>query len=79
MYSGPDYISMRESQLSNPGTSWCPAISQNCSLKVYRPSYREHAQGRTVRMLQLEPLSYCNLRCPECAVTHMVEGSNPAY
>lgn len=79
VYSGPDYISMRENQLTKPGTSWCPAISQNCSLKVYRPSYREHAEGRTVRMLQLEPLSYCNLRCPECAVTHMVEGSNPAY
>ncbi len=79
IYNGANYQAMRESQLYSVGKSWCPVVSTNCSVRISRPTIRDRPVGRSVRMLQLEPISYCNLRCPACPTSTMSLGVNPAY
>jgi pyruvate-formate lyase-activating enzyme len=69
VYNGPMYREMREWQLQSKPDSWCPVINNDCGGRVYRPSAVDTPDRRTVKKLQLEPVSYCNLRCPACAVT----------
>ncbi len=79
VYNGPDYREMRESQLSGPPSSWCPVISTECATRISRPTFRDKADGRVVRTLQLEPASYCNLRCPACPTTVMTQDIDARY
>lgn len=76
IYNGPTYQSARSLQLNSPGTAYCSVIDAQCSGRVSSPTTRDGIDGRVVRTLQLEPASYCNLRCPECPVTMFKQDSN---
>lgn len=77
LYNGHTYYAMRHWQLRSAPTSWCPVIGTRCGGRLSRPEPGDRPDARRVRTLQLEPISRCNLSCPECPVTHF--GHDPAY
>jgi pyruvate-formate lyase-activating enzyme len=78
VYEGADYRGMRRWQLADTQpSSWCPVIDQRCGGRVSRPRADDAPSGRRVRMLQLEPVSHCNLACPACPVTQFER--DPSY
>src|ERR1700730_18536249 len=70
VYNGPLYKEIRNWQLQSEPGSWCPVVGSLCGGRISRATSVDGTTGRAVRMLQLEPLSYCNLRCPACPVAH---------
>lgn len=77
VWDGPRYRGMRRAQLAARASSWCPVIGTDCAGRVSAPTPFDRESGQTVRMLQLEPISHCNLACPACPVT--VFDTDPAY
>jgi molybdenum cofactor biosynthesis enzyme MoaA len=77
LYNGSMYRDIRAWQLRSRPDSWCPVIGTPCGGRVSRATAVDGVRERTVKMLQLEVTSACNLRCPECPVTHFK--LNPAY
>ena len=77
LYNGHGYYAMRHWQLRTEPTSWCPVIRARCGGRVSRPEPGDRPDGRRVRVLQLEPISRCNLACPECPVSHFED--DPTY
>jgi pyruvate-formate lyase-activating enzyme len=77
VYNGTMYRKMRQWQLSAKANSWCPVIKSACAGRVSRATTADQVTGRAVKMLQLEPISYCNLKCPACPVTQF--DINPHY
>ena len=69
VFNGPQYREIRLWQLQSRPDSWCPVISSRCGGRRSRASSVDRETGRTVKLLQLEPTSYCNLNCPECPVS----------
>jgi len=69
IYNGPMYQAIREWQLNSKPDCWCPVNQANCAGRISRAGAAETTTERHVKMLQLEPVSYCNLRCPSCPVT----------
>jgi molybdenum cofactor biosynthesis enzyme MoaA len=69
IYNGAKYVEMRTWQLNAKADSFCPVIQACCGGRVSRATSADGTTGRVVRMLQLEPISFCNLRCPACPVT----------
>ncbi|MEZ5401521.1 MAG: radical SAM protein [Bryobacteraceae bacterium] len=69
IYNGPKYQEVRRWQLESKPDSWCPVIANPCAGRVTRVTAAETVDRCTVKYLQLEPLTYCNLRCPSCPVT----------
>jgi pyruvate-formate lyase-activating enzyme len=70
IYNGPKYAEMRAWQLSARKDSFCPVIKACCGGRVSRATSADGTTGRVIKMLQLEPISFCNLKCPACPVTH---------
>jgi hypothetical protein len=70
VYNGPLYQDLRRWQLNTKPDAWCPVLQAECSGRISRATPRDGQAGRVVRKLQLEPTSYCNLKCPSCPVTH---------
>lgn len=58
IYDGPRYREIRRWQLESRSDAWCPVIGTACG-------------GRVARVLQLEPVSACNLRWPACPATRI--------
>lgn len=77
IFDGKTYRAMRSWQLRTEATSWCPVILQRCGGRVSAPEAGDRPDGRRVRMLQLEPISHCNLACPACPVTQF--DADPSY
>lgn len=77
VFDGKTYRAMRSWQLRTEATSWCPVIRQRCGGRISSPEAGDRPEGRTVRMLQLEPISHCNLACPACPVTQF--DADPSY
>ncbi len=77
LYNGHTYYALRHWQLRTEPTSWCPVIGIRCGGRVSRPEPGDRPDGRRVRRLQIEPISRCNLACPECPVTRFDQ--DPAY
>lgn len=71
VYDGPGYRAARQWQLDGPRDSTCPVIWTSCGGRVSRATVSDQPHGRVVRLLQLEPVSACNLRCPQCPSTQM--------
>ena len=67
--AGPMFREIREWQLASRPDRWCPAITGDCPLRVHRATPFDTVAGHLPRMLQLEPTSHCNLKCPACPVT----------
>jgi pyruvate-formate lyase-activating enzyme len=70
VYNGPLYQDLRRWQLSTKPDAWCPVLQTECAGRMSRATPRDGLTGRVVRKLQLEPTSYCNLKCPACPVTY---------
>jgi pyruvate-formate lyase-activating enzyme len=70
VYDGAMYRQMRRWQLASRPDSWCPVTGQDCGGRVSRATPMDGETGRTVKMLQLEPVGACNLSCPACPATH---------
>lgn len=77
VYDGAMYRQMRRWQLASRPDSWCPVIGARCGGRISRASAMDQPTGRTVKVLQLEAVSHCNLACPGCPVTRFEE--DPAY
>jgi pyruvate-formate lyase-activating enzyme len=74
---GEMFREIREWQLESKPDRWCPATRCDCPLRVHRATSLDSVEGRRPKMLQLEPTSHCNLKCPECPVTDFA--TNPKY
>jgi len=70
IYNGPLYQDLRRWQLTTKPGAWCPVLQAECAGRMSRATPRDGLTGRVVRKLQLEPTSYCNLKCPACPVTY---------
>lgn len=77
VYNGPLYQEMRQWQLDSRPDSWCHVVDKSCPGRTVRATAVDGPTGRHAKFLQLEPVSYCNLRCPACPVTHF--GKDPDY
>lgn len=67
--AGPMYSEIRAWQLESKPDRWCPVLSEECPLRITRATKLDTVEGRLPKMLQLEPTSHCNLKCPACPVT----------
>jgi pyruvate-formate lyase-activating enzyme len=77
VFRGRRYRRMRRWQLAAAPGSFCPVVRSRCGGRVSRATALDTEGGRTIRVLQLEPTSRCNLRCPGCPVTNF--HVDPAY
>ena len=77
VYNGPLYRSARRWQLEDQPDSYCPVTRAFCGGRVSRADASDGETGRSVKTLQLEPISFCNLRCPGCPTTQF--SIDPAY
>jgi pyruvate-formate lyase-activating enzyme len=75
IFNAPRYRMLRRLMLSGEGP-FCPATGRNCLLKKEERKGSEAETGHTVRSLQIEPTTACNLRCLTCLVRdiHPVRG-----
>jgi MoaA/NifB/PqqE/SkfB family radical SAM enzyme len=65
IFAGARYRQLRQLVLSTADT-YCPAIGKHCPLKTHpvEPSI----ESETIRFLQIEPTTACDLRCLSCPV-----------
>ena len=68
VYNGPSYREIREWMLRSMPDSWCPAIDSHCPLRVVPVTTDLDTSNCRVKILKLEPVTYCNLQCPVCPV-----------
>lgn len=75
IFNGSRYQALRRLMLTGEG-DYCPATSRSCLLKEIEREGSETETGHTVRSLQIEPTTACNLRCLTCLVRdiHPVRG-----
>jgi len=75
IFNGPRYRALRRLMLSGKDR-YCPATRRTCLLKDVQEDGTERETGNTVRSLQIEPTTACNLRCLTCLVRdiHPVPG-----
>jgi pyruvate-formate lyase-activating enzyme len=66
IFYGPRYAELRRLVLSTSDT-YCRAIGKHCPLKTTPVEGDEHVSG-SIRFLQLEPTTACDLRCLSCPV-----------
>jgi hypothetical protein len=66
VYNGNRYREIRRWQLASTPDSWCPVINNRCGGRVSRATDKDSETGRTIKVLQLEPISSCNLHCLSC-------------
>lgn len=69
IFNGRMYREIRDWQLKSRPDSWCPAIHTHCPRRVTRAATVDQVDERWVKLIELEPVSSCNLRCPKCPVT----------
>ena len=69
VFEGPMYREMRRWQLASEASTSCPVTSGPCARRVARPTRLDRLGEVSVRVLELEPVSACNVRCPGCPVT----------
>ncbi len=67
IFHGPRYEELRRLVLSTTDT-YCRAIGKHCPLKTTPVEGDEPVPSGTIRFLQLEPTTACDLRCLSCPV-----------
>jgi hypothetical protein len=77
VYNGPLYRKARRRQLMDQPDSYCPVTRAFCGGRISDVSAADAETGRSVKTLQLEPISFCNLKCPGCPATQFF--IDPAY
>lgn len=70
IFRGRRYRRMRRWQLEAAPGSFCPVVRSRCGGRVSRATALDTEAGRAIRVLQLEPTSRCDLRCPGCPVSN---------
>lgn len=68
VYNGPAYREIREWLLRSRPDTWCPAVGYHCPLRALPAPADQDTTNCRVKKLRLEPVTYCNLRCPVCPV-----------
>src|SRR6476660_3851394 len=68
VYNGPAYREIRDWMLRSRADTWCPAVERHCPLRVVPASIDQDTHNCQIKILKLEPVTYCNLRCPVCPV-----------
>jgi hypothetical protein len=68
VWDGPAYRETRNWLLRSPPDSWCPAIDRHCPLRVVPTRAVYDNSALRIKILKLEPVTYCNLQCPVCPV-----------
>ena len=68
VYNGPMYQEMREWLLRSRPDTWCPAIKHHCPRRTTPATIGQETANCRVKVLKLEPATYCNLECPACPV-----------
>ena len=68
VYNGPAYQEMRQWLLRSAPDTWCPAVARHCPLRVTPTREDQDIGNCRVKVLRLEPVTYCNLHCPVCPV-----------
>jgi len=68
VYNGPAYREIREWFLKSRPDTWCPAVNHHCALRAIPATGDKRTDGFRVKVLRLEPVTYCNLHCPVCPV-----------
>lgn len=68
VYNGPMYQEMREWLLCSRPDTWCPAIKHQCSRRTTPATAGHETTNCRVKVLKLEPATFCNLECPACPV-----------
>jgi hypothetical protein len=68
VYNGPGYRAIREWQLQSRPDTWCPAVDRHCPLRVVPATTDQDTRKCRVKILKLEPVTYCNIHCPVCPV-----------
>jgi len=76
VFNGSSYREIRRWQLQSRPDSWCPVTRNRCGGRRSRASAVDHETECTVKVLQLEPISSCNLNCPECPVSHFFSNND---
>jgi len=68
LWNGAAYREIRNWMLRSRPDTWCPAVYRHCPLRNVAAT-NELAQGEPrIKILRLEPTTYCNLKCPVCPV-----------
>jgi MoaA/NifB/PqqE/SkfB family radical SAM enzyme len=68
IYNGPAYQEIREWMLRSRPDTWCPAIDTDCPLRIVPAATNQDTSNCRIKTLKLEPVTYCNLKCPVCPV-----------
>ena len=68
VFDGPRYREMRDWLLNSRPGSWCPAIKLHCPRRSSHPGESDQTAGGRVKLLKIEPVTYCNIKCPACPV-----------
>ena len=68
VWDGPAYREIRDWLLRSRPDTWCPAIDRHCPLRVVPATVDYDRSGHRIKILKLEPVTYCNLQCPVCPV-----------
>jgi MoaA/NifB/PqqE/SkfB family radical SAM enzyme len=68
VWHGPAYREIRDWLLRSRPDSWCPAIDRHCPLRAVPATADYHRRAPRIKILKLEPVTYCNLQCPVCPV-----------
>ncbi|MHA2344941.1 MAG: radical SAM protein [Candidatus Hodarchaeales archaeon] len=76
IYRSISYRSIRRYQLSSEASCYCPVIKNDCAGRVYSATDLHNEYGLSIKTLQLEPTSLCNLNCPGCPVSNFNKDKN---
>jgi len=68
VFNNPMYREIRNWQLYSKPQSYCPVINRDCGLRTFRADNEYNEVRHTIKRLQLEPTSYCNLKCLDCLI-----------
>jgi hypothetical protein len=66
IFKNAKYNKLRELILSSEPNSYCPAIKEDCCFKGASCHDIDLNIYPKIEVLQLETISYCNLKCPLC-------------
>ena len=62
------YQEIRNWQLDSKPDSWCPVTEANCARRIARPNRLDRPDRCRITNIEMEPVSACNIKCPECPV-----------
>ena len=68
VWNGQAYRGIRNWMLNAEPDTWCRAVNRHCPYRNVAATPQFSQYGHHIKRVRLEPISYCNLRCPVCPV-----------